>query len=84
MHNCAQLESDQSYLILKYEIKGVNYIFENIRFLDNIGEQLWFLIGHANADIFHYQWTCQSDLHVNGIIHKNSSIYYRNIYISDL
>jgi len=40
MHNCAQLASDQRYLILKYEIKGVNYIFENIRFLDNIGEQL--------------------------------------------
>ena len=39
LHNCAQLESDQRYLILKYEIKGVNYIFENIRFLDNIGEQ---------------------------------------------
>ena len=39
MHNCAQLASDQRHLILKYEIKGVNYIFENIRFLDNIGEQ---------------------------------------------
>ena len=39
MHNCAQLESDQRHLILKYEIKGGNYFFENIRFLDNIGEQ---------------------------------------------